>query len=92
MARGSGKGRRHGRRRDHGSEARFRRYLIAVGVAAVVVAVVIVVAALARGGDGGGGGGPLVVPSPRPAGLAQEGHVLGSASAPVTIIEYLDFQ
>ena len=35
---------------------------------------------------------PIVVPVPRPAGLAQEGHVLGSASAPVTIVEYADFQ
>ena len=35
---------------------------------------------------------PIVVPVPRPAGLAQEGHVLGSPNAPVTITEYADFQ
>ena len=35
---------------------------------------------------------PIVVPVPRPPGLAQEGHVLGSPSAPVTITEYADFQ
>ena len=35
---------------------------------------------------------PIVMPDARPASLAQEGHVLGSSSAPVTIIEYADFQ
>ena len=35
---------------------------------------------------------PIVVPVPRPAGLAQEGRLLGSASAPVSIVEYADFQ
>ena len=35
---------------------------------------------------------PIVMPVPRPAGLAQEGLVLGSPSAPVTITEYADFQ
>ena len=35
---------------------------------------------------------PIVVPVPRPAGLAQEGHVLGAPGAPVTITEYADFQ
>ncbi len=67
-------------------------YLIAAAVAAVVVAVLIVAGALSRGGDGGAGGGPVILPSPRPAGLEEEGHFLGSAAAPVTIVEYADFQ
>jgi len=69
------------------------RYVIAVGLAAVVVAVLI--ALLARGGDGDGGDGgdrPVILPSPRPADIAQEGHLLGSPAAPVTVIEYADFQ
>ncbi len=77
-------------RSDRGGAVRFRRYLIALSAASAAVAVVIVV--LARGGDDGGGGGPVVLPSPRPADIAQEGHVLGSADAPVTVIEYADFQ
>ncbi len=67
-------------------------YLIAVGVAAVVVAVLIVAGALSRGGDGGAGGGPVILPSPRPPDTARDGHVLGNADAPVTVIEYADFQ
>lgn len=89
MTRGSG-GTRRGRAR--GGRAGLWPYLIGVGIAGGVVTVLIVVAALARGGDGDGGGGPVVVPSPRPTGIAQEGHVLGSAGAPVTVIVYADFQ
>jgi hypothetical protein len=60
-------------------------------VAAVVVAVLIVL--LIRGdGDGGGGDGRVILPSPRPAGIAEEGHLLGDPSAAVTLIEYADFQ
>jgi len=67
--------------------------VIAVGVAAVVVAVLIVL--LIRGGDGDGGDGgdrSVILPSPRPTEIAQEGHLLGSPSAEVTLIEYADFQ
>ncbi len=71
---------------------RLGPYLVATGVAAVVVAGLIVAGALSRGGDGGAGGGPVILPSPRPAGLVEEGHFLGSAAAPVTIVEYADFQ
>ncbi len=88
MARDSKRGER--RERGRGGAVRFRRYLIALSAASAAVAVAIVL--LARGGDDGGGGGPVVLPSPRPADIAQEGHVLGSANAPVTVIEYADFQ
>jgi len=58
-----------------------------------VVTVLISVGALTRGdGGGGGGGGPVVLPSPRPTGIAREAHVLGSPDAPVTVLEYADFQ
>lgn len=67
-------------------------YVIAVGAAAVVVAVLIVVGVLSRGDGGDGGGGPVVLPSPRATEIVREGHMLGSASAPVTVIEYADFQ
>ncbi len=67
-------------------------YLVAAGVAAVVVAGLIVAGALSRGGDGSAGGGPVILPSPRQAGLVEEGYFLGSADAPVTVVEYADFQ
>jgi len=58
------------------------------------VVVLIVVAALTRGGGGGAGGGEgsVIVPSPRPTEIARQGHLLGNANAPVTLIEYADFQ
>ncbi len=68
-------------------------YVIAVGAAAVVVAVLIVL--LIRGGDGDGGDGgdrSVILPSPRPTEIAQEGHLLGNPGAAVTLIEYADFQ
>ena len=65
-------------------------YLIAVGAAAVVVAVLIML--LSRGGDGDGGDGRVILPSPRPTEIAQEGHLLGNPGAAVTLIEYADFQ
>ena len=88
MARDSKRGTGSNRAR----RVRFRRYVIAISAAAAVVLTLIVVATLVDGGDDGGGGGPVVLPSPRPADIAQEGHVLGSADAPVTVIEYADFQ
>jgi hypothetical protein len=90
MARGSRK--RKELRRERRPLARPGPYLIAAAVAAVAVVVLIVAGALSRGGDGGAGGGPVILPNPRPAGLEEEGHLLGSAAAPVTIVEYADFQ
>jgi hypothetical protein len=89
MTRGSRK--REGPRRGGGGQAGLWPYVIAFGAAAVVVAVLIVV--LSGGGDGGDGGGrSVILPSPRPTEIAQEGHVLGNPGASVTLIEYLDFQ
>jgi protein-disulfide isomerase len=75
-----------GRRR-----ANTRRWVYGVGAAggAAVLALLAIVGGLI-GGDTEDP--PIVVPAARPAGLAQEGHVLGSPSAPVTITEYADFQ
>jgi hypothetical protein len=80
-------------RRGGRGQVGFWPYAITLGAAAVVVAVLIVL--LTRGGDGDGGdggGGSVILPSPRPTEIAQEGHLLGSAAAPVTVIEYSDFQ
>ena len=76
-----------GRRRAH-----TRLWVYAAGAAggAAVLALFVIVSGLIGGGDTKDPA--IVVPVPRPAGLAQEGHVLGSASAPVTITEYVDFQ
>ncbi len=89
----SGSRRKKGSRRGGRGQVGFWPYVIAVGVAAVVVAVLIVL--LIRGGDGDGGDGgdrSVILPSPRPTEIAQEGHLLGSPGAVVTLIEYADFQ
>ena len=89
----SGSRREKGSRRGGRGQAALWPYVIAVGVAAVVVAVLIVL--LIRGGDGDGGDGgdrPVILPSPRPTEIAQEGHLLGNPGAAVTLIEYADFQ
>ena len=71
--------------------ANTRWWVYGVGAAggAAVLALFVIVGGLI-GGDTKDP--PIVVPVPRPAGLAQEGHVLGSPSAPVAITEYADFQ
>lgn len=38
------------------------------------------------------GDGRVILPSPGPAEISGEGHLLGSADAPVTVIVYTDFQ
>lgn len=92
----SGSRREKGSRRGGRGQAALWPYVIAVGVAAVVVAVLIVL--LIRGGDGDGGDGgdggdrSVILPSPRPTEIAQEGHLLGNPGAAVTLIEYADFQ
>ena len=89
----SGSRRKKGSRRGGRGQAGFWPYVIAVGAAAVVVAVLIVL--LSRGGGGGDGDGgdrSVILPSPRPTEIAQEGHLLGSPGAAVTLIEYADFQ
>lgn len=79
--------RRGGRRRRNPA----RSYIMG-GIAAVAVVVLVIsIAALARSG-GGGYSETIVVPTPRPGGVAQDGYVLGSADAPVTVVEYMDFQ
>jgi hypothetical protein len=91
MASGSSRGK--GPRRGGRGQVGLWPYLIAGGAAAAVVAVLIVL--LSRGGNGdggGGGGGPVILPSPRPTEIAQDGHLLGSPGAEVTLIEYSDFQ
>lgn len=73
---------------------RARGWVYAAGAAAAAVAVtaLIVVGALSRGGGDSGSGGQVIVPSPGLAGLVSEGRVLGNQGAPVSIVEYADFQ
>jgi len=75
-----------GRRRAY---TRWSVYAVGMAGGAAVLALSVIVSGLI-GGDTEDP--PVVVPVARPAGLAQEGHVLGSPSAPVTITEYADFQ
>jgi hypothetical protein len=88
----SGSRRKKGSRRGGRGQVGFWPYVIAGGVAAVVVAVLIVLLIRGGDGDGGGGDGRVILPSPRPTGIAQEGHLLGDPGAAVILIEYADFQ
>lgn len=91
MARSSS--RRKGPRRGGGGHVGLWPYAIAIGAATIVVAVMIVLVTRGGDGDGGGGGdGEVILPSPRPTEIAQEGHLLGDPGAEVTLIEYADYQ
>ena len=68
-------------------------YIVGTVVVLAVVAGLILIGVAARGGNGGGTvGGPVVVPTARPASVAQNGRVFGDPAASVTVAEYLDFQ
>ncbi len=83
------------RERHRGQVRRARGWVVyaaGAAVAAIAVTVLIAVGALSRGGDDGGAGGPVIVPSPGVPGLVSDGRVLGQPGAPVSIVEYADFQ
>jgi hypothetical protein len=88
MAPNAGKGRRSRR----GGKRRIRWWIYAAGAAVGVAALAFFLTLAGLTGGDPEEVSPVVVPSPKPAGLAQEGRLLGSASAPVSIVEYADFQ
>jgi len=85
--------RKQKRRSTRGSSPNLRFYIIGAAATLAVVAAVIGMGALARGGGGNStANSAIVVPTPRPSGVAQSAHVFGNPSAPATISEYIDFQ
>jgi len=85
------------RRREQRRPARLSRRLRGLGwLAAVVVALAAVVGLILLGtltrGGGEGQNTSLVVPTPRGTETPSQGSILGSANAPLTIVEYSDFQ
>lgn len=60
--------------------------------AAAVVVVILIVSQTVCGGDGNGTLSEILLPTPRPADVPQEGTTLGNPDAPLTILEYSDFQ
>jgi len=85
-----GKTRRNDRRRGQVRRSHTWLYLT---VAAVAVAAAIGAGALAwsRGSDSDSGS-QVILPSPGIPGLSSNGRVLGRPDAPVSIVEYADFQ
>lgn len=75
-------------------------YLIGVGLLAAALFGVVIFLALRGGGDGDGGNGTggnadvaaLNAARADLAGIPQEGNTLGAADAPVTLVQYEDFQ
>jgi protein-disulfide isomerase len=60
--------------------------------AAAVVVIILIVSQTVCGGDDNGTLSEIVLPTPRPADVPQEGTTLGNPDAPLTIFEYSDFQ
>ena len=77
-----------GKANERGSR-QWRAYALAAGAAAVTLAVLI--ALVESGGDGGEGGSTPSPTSVRTAPAPLQPHVLGDASAPVTLLEYSDY-
>jgi protein-disulfide isomerase len=90
-------GRRTRARREQKRPTRQSRRLRYLGIlsgmaAAAVVVIVLIVSQTLCGSDGDGTPSEIIVPTPRPADIPHEGTTLGSADAPLTIVEYTDFQ
>ncbi len=75
------------------SGRRWRVYVASGALALAVLAGAFAVAAFARSGGGDGAStASLIVPSPRSSDTPSQGHVYGRPDAPVTVLEYVDFQ
>lgn len=90
-------GRRARGRREHKRPTRTNRRVRYTGVltgmaVAAVVVIALIVSQTLCGSDGDGTPSEIVVPTPRPADIPREGTTLGSPDAPLTIVEYTDFQ
>lgn len=85
-----GRNRQKKARRSARASSPYTLYIWGGLAAAALVIGVIIVAVLSSGSDS-----PpedIVVPTARPAAVAQDGHVFGDPNAPVLIKEYFDFQ
>jgi len=71
---------------------RYPRILTGVAAAAVAATILIVVSLAPWGNDGEATPSEFIVPTPRPADIPRQGTTLGSPDAPLTIVEYTDFQ
>lgn len=99
VANGRGRERRisnRARRRIEESRASRRRQLLAFGALGLVLVAVIAAVAVATNGSGEGKPRTLlpavVAAEPLDASLPRQGRVLGDPNAPVTIVEWADFQ
>ena len=71
---------------------RYWGILIGTAAAAVVVVVLILLALAPWENDGEGTPFEFIAPTPRPADISRQGTTLGNLDAPLTIVEYSDFQ
>jgi protein-disulfide isomerase len=91
-------GRKTRRRREQKKPTRPSRRLHYLGImtgmaaAAVVAAILIVVSLAPWENDGQGTPSEFIIPTPRPADVPRQGTTLGDPEAPLTIVEYSDFQ
>jgi protein-disulfide isomerase len=71
---------------------RYLRILTGTTAAAVVATVLIVVSLAPWESEAEGTPSEFIIPTPRPADMPRQGTTLGSPDAPLTIVEYSDFQ
>jgi protein-disulfide isomerase len=88
--------RRARKRREQKRPARPSRRLRYLGIltgmaAAAAVVVLLIVSQTVCQSDNKGAPSELIMPTPRPADIPQQGTTLGNPDAPLTIIEYSDF-
>ena len=72
--------------------SRYLGILTSTAAAAVAAAILIVLSQAPWESDGQVTASEFIVPTPRPADIPRQGTTLGSPDAPLTIIEYSDFQ
>lgn len=81
--------RRRGRS-DRNPAGQRRVYIVGAAGALFVVLALVLLGALSRGN--GEIGDAVILPSPRTTDIPRDGLLLGDSAAPVSLIEYADFQ
>lgn len=81
------------RQRKEAQQGKRKKLLLLSGVLAIALIVAVGLIVLSQRGDGTGGGLPaLVAASPLDASIPNDGRTLGNPDAPVTIVEWADYQ
>jgi ferric-dicitrate binding protein FerR (iron transport regulator) len=90
--RGDRRNRRAERRAQAEQQARRRRFAIVGGAVALALVVAVGLILVAHFSTGGGSAANITVAEGAPTGVPTDGNTMGDPNAPVTVVEWGDYQ